>query len=39
MVVMVESTLELLVLLAPHVWPNLYALGRFEYDKRVTLSQ
>jgi hypothetical protein len=33
---MLEPTLELLVLLIPHVWPNLAAVGRFYYTKLVT---
>jgi len=36
---MLEQTGELLVLLIPHVEPNLRAVGRLSYDRMVMLSQ
>ena len=35
-VVMLETTLDLLVLLFPHVYPNLAAIGRLARDRVVT---
>jgi len=37
--VMLQESLELLVLLFPHVEPNLRAVGRFALDGLVMLSQ